>query len=126
MKSQNIKSTLATIIFRKTVCILAYIIWVPIGIIVWVPTLVLEVALFCGALMTSMLSNNDHLFANRKQKMDKVIVLYASGFENIKSIDTGIPGIEKVNPKDHYIDTFVGRIIWCLIFWSGLILLFSL
>lgn len=119
-------STLAANAFRKVVCILAYTIWTPIGVIIWIPTLVLEVALFCGALMASMLSNNDQLFAIRKQKMDKAVVMYAAGFGNIKSVDTGIPNNEKVSPMGDYFNTFLVRVVWSIIFWVCIILILSL
>lgn len=105
---------------------IAYFFWAILGLIFWIPLLVRIVAAFCGGLVYNMVINNPENIQRSKVSLDLALSFYARGFENIQSAlfeKKSYNNNNSTNPEFH-LASFIGQILWTLIFWATVILPF--
>lgn len=105
---------------------IASLVWIPLGLLLWIPLLVRSVLLFTGSIPVSMLSGNPHLSRKLIHLLEFATSFYINGFRLIfVSLYSMEVHPKSPNPTSHGgFGIFVRELFWTLIFWGGIALLF--
>lgn len=99
--------------------IIALIFWAILGLIFWIPLLFRIVAAFCGNLIYNMIVNNPERILQSKSSLELAINFYSRGFEIISSTIYEKPKETVIQGKNEFhISSFIGQLIWTLLFWG--------
>lgn len=103
---------------------IARIFWGVLGFIFWIPLIVRIIAAFCATLVYNMVIHNPAAIQKSRISLDLAITFYKQGFAMIDKTTSGsnVNMSFSSNPDAEFnIGSFIGQVIWTLIFWGILI-----
>ena len=106
--------------------IMAVAVWLPLGLVLWIPLLVRSALCFTGSIPISMLSGNPHLSRRLIKLLEFATSFYINGFRLILvSLYSMEVHPNNPNPTSSAgFGIFVRELFWTLLFWGGIVLLY--
>lgn len=110
--------------FTKSLTIgIAYLFWGIVGLFFWIPSIIIETAIYAGALIKASL-NNEEISEYDEGSINSAVSLYARGFKILigfnkyTQMDPEGRPIDNSEDSGNVISRFFGKLIFALIFWA--------